>query len=121
MASGSTPCLCSRARQIADNLHLTGLIDPTLPPVLDEARAAVDEIATNAYMALHAGCDERPGFFIQFSPMTHDPLFSGKLVKDPAITSYTVVHDFIPFREPGRYLSNPAERLRYHLGMKWLF
>ncbi|WP_158258437.1 glycosyltransferase [Rhodopila globiformis] len=101
--------------------HLSGLVDPALPALLPAARAAVQSIYINAYAASGAA---RPGSppagFITLSPMTHDPLFSARLLTDPNLLRVAVVYDFIPWRHPDRYLPGPAQRLEYANRLRWL-
>lgn len=93
-----------------------GLVDETLPPLLPEARAAVEHIHPNAYAAWRAA----PAGFVMLSPMTHDPIFVARLLTDPALLRAAIVYDFIPYRWPDRYLPGPADRLAYALALRWL-
>ena len=97
--------------------RLEGMVDPDLPPLIEEARAALAKVHPNAYAASRSG---PPACFVSLSPMTHDPLFAARLLADERITRVAVVYDFIPHREPDRYLPGPAERLRYALCLHWL-
>jgi glycosyltransferase involved in cell wall biosynthesis len=95
---------------------LVGLIDPTLPALLPEARDAIDSVVVNAYAA--AGGPSAG--FIMMSPMTHDPIFSARLMSDPSLLRAAIVYDFIPRRIPERYLPGPTERLGYAIALRWL-
>src|ERR1700722_6427253 len=74
-----------------------GLTDPTLPAPPPEAREAVDLVHINAYAASVAGKPlSPPSCFVVMSPMTHDPIFSARLLSDPTVLRAAVVYDFIP-------------------------
>jgi glycosyltransferase involved in cell wall biosynthesis len=96
-------------------LRLIGLVDETLPPLLPEARAAIDQVHGNAYAA---GRDSSA--CVMLSPMTHDPIFVARLLSDPTLLRAAVVYDFIPYRWPDRYLPGPTERLSYAVALRWL-
>src|SRR4051812_28951807 len=103
------------------NIHIVGLIDPTLPTLLPEARDAVHSVQLNAYAASRSGAPQQPPtYFVMMSPMTHDPIFAARLLSDPTLLRASVVHDFIPHRLPDRYLPGAAERLRYATALRWL-
>ncbi len=106
----------SLLRQVPkDQIRLIGLVDETLPPLLPEARAVVHEVRSNAYAAGHDS-----SAFVTLSPMTHDPIFVGRLLSNPALLRAAVVYDFIPHRWPDRYLPKPADRLAYAVALRWL-
>ena len=94
-------------------LRLVGLVDPDLPPLIDEAQELVLEQYTNAYAVMQADpAGEPPAAFVSLSPMTHDNLFVGRLLFDRRLRA-AVVYDFIPRRWPERYLPGARERLAY--------
>ncbi len=96
--------------------RLIGLIDPALPPLRDAARDTLDAVRTTAFPSTQnpvAG-------FLQLSPMTHDPLFVGRLLMDPAIPCAAVVYDFIPLDHPAHYLATNSARIDYHVRLRWL-
>lgn len=104
-----------------DAVRVVGLTDSSLPPLIEEARAALDDVHTNAYAASAAG--ERthpPAAFVCLSPMTHAPLFAARLLADARLLRAAVVYDFIPHRFPERYLTDPAARLAYATRLRWL-
>lgn len=103
-------------RQAPPWVKLDGLADPDMPPLIEEAAATLDVIHPNAYAASMAS----PDAFISLSPMTHDPLFAARLLTDRRIARIGVVYDFIPHREPARYLPGAAERLGYATALRWL-
>lgn len=95
--------------------RLTALADPSLPPLPDEAARLFHRIRPNAYLpAGGRSC------FVQPSPMTHDPLFAGRLLSDAGHLRAAAVYDFIPHQHPGRYLPTAAQRLRYDVALRWL-
>ena len=94
--------------------RLVGLIDPALPALIEPARHLLEAVQPTASSGAN------PVAFIQLSPMTHDPLFVGRLLTDPAIPSAAVIYDFIPLDEPKRYLPSAAQRIDYHLNLRWL-
>ena len=72
--------------------HIAGLTDPSLPTLLPEAREAVETVHINAYAASGAGTPLRPPVcFVMLSPMTHDPLFSARLLTNPTMLRATIV------------------------------
>ncbi len=100
--------------------RVIGLVDHALPRLIDEAHAMVDDLCPNAYAALHAARMQPVSCFVAFSPMTHDPLFFGRLLADSRLVRAAVVHDFIPHRCPERYLPGLADRLSYAGALRWL-
>lgn len=101
--------------------RLVGLVDDTLPALPPEAREAVATVQGNAYAARWADDEScKIACFIMLSPMTHDPIFVARLLSDPALLRAAVVHDFIPYRQPDRYLPGPAQQLSYAMALRWL-
>jgi glycosyltransferase involved in cell wall biosynthesis len=98
--------------------QLVGLVDPALEPIIDEARELLYELHTNGQSALLKA--QPPAAFVALSPMTHTPLFAARLLSDARLLRVAVVYDFIPKREPKRYLRNPADRLAYANALAWL-
>ncbi len=94
--------------------RLIGLIDPTLPTLIEPARAHLDATQPTAGSA-----PSRPGAFVQLSPMTHDPFFVARLLTE-AVPSAAVIYDFIPLDEPARYLPSASNRIDYHINLRWL-
>jgi glycosyltransferase involved in cell wall biosynthesis len=101
---------------IARGARLTALQDPALPPMSARHRAVFDELRTTAY----TGALTRPVWFLQLSPMTHDPLFVARLLHHAAPLTAAVVYDFIPLDDAARYLTDPKARLDYHVALAWL-
>lgn len=93
-----------------------GLIDPSLPPLEPRFLSLVDRVQSSAYLDVKA----RSTVFIELSPMTHDPLFVGRIVNDPDILKLAVVYDFIPLMKPERYLPTVSNSLDYHAQLIWL-
>lgn len=105
----------------AAGLKLVGLIDPLFPPLIEEVRGAFDAVRVNAYAARSgAAPKEQPAAYVSLSPMTHDPLFSARLLADSSLLRMAVVYDFIPHRHPERYLPSEAHRLDYAVQLRWL-
>src|SRR5262245_33048378 len=100
-------------------LRLIGLVDPGLPPLAPDLRDLLHDTAPNAYAAA-AASGFRPGCFVSASPMTHDPLWTARLMADAQWLRASVVYDFIPRREPDRYLPTDAARLQYAVQLNWL-
>ncbi|MGH7119753.1 MAG: glycosyltransferase, partial [Acetobacteraceae bacterium] len=92
------------------------LIDPAMPPLAPSHRALFESERSAAQPALL----RRPAWFVEPSPMTHDPLFVAPLLAEPALFSAAVVHDFIPYDAPEHYLSRPGARLAYATALAWL-
>ena len=95
---------------------MEGLTDPSLPPLIDEARETLAATHPNAYAAAAVA----PNAFISLSPMTHDPLYPSRLSSDRRIWRVAVVYDFIPKREPARYLPTAADRIGYAIALRAL-
>ncbi len=114
-----TSNLVASARTAAPELEAArflALVDPAMPPLSPAHRALFDaERCAASPAALH-----RPAWFIEPSPMTHDPLFVARLLGDSEIFSAAVVYDFIPFDAPERYLTRTETRLAYHTALAWL-
>lgn len=108
-------------RAAPGDVRLVGLTDPSLPPLIDEARDYVTETHPNAYAAIRAldDPDERTPF-VSLSPMTHDPLFAARFLSGATRLRVAVVYDFIPLRWPERYLPDPTARLAYANALRWL-
>jgi glycosyltransferase involved in cell wall biosynthesis len=101
---------------IARGARLIALHDPALPPLSPRHRAVFDAFRTTAY----TGALTRPVWFLQLSPMTHDPLFVARLLHHAAPLTAAVVYDFIPLDDAARYLTDPKTRLDYHVALAWL-
>lgn len=108
--------LLEGARASLGSAGLVALRDAALPPLAPRIAALFDAHATTAYGLTQS---VRPVWFVELSPMTHDPLFVARLL-DRAALSAAVVYDFIPFDAPARYLADPAVRLDYHTTLAWL-
>ncbi len=96
--------------------RLIALTDPQLPPLSPARRALFDAGRVTA----DTGTMRHPTWFIAPSPMTHDPLFTARLVAQPAVFAAAVVHDLIPLAFPERYLAAAGTRLAYHVSLAWL-
>jgi glycosyltransferase involved in cell wall biosynthesis len=88
-----------------------------LPELSAPMRDTLDAVSPNAYATT---IERRPDCFISLSPMTHDSLPMARLIGDDRILRVAVVYDFIPLREPDRYLPNPAAKLAYSTATLWL-
>lgn len=100
-------------------LRLIGLVDSDLPPLSVEVGDLLAETVPNAYAATARG-QNRPACFVSLSPMTHDPLWTARLMADARLLRAAVVYDFIPRRAPERYLPTEAARLGYATALNWL-
>ena len=111
--------LVRHARIVGGRLQrarLVGLTDPRLPALPDTTTALLDAVRTTAY----TGEMTRPVCCIQLSPMTHDPLFTARLLHDDRVFRAAVIYDFIPYDYPDRYLVSVPSRLDYHVALRWL-
>ena len=95
--------------------RIVGVTDRVLPALQEEVRSLVDVVQTTAYLN-----ETRGSRFVQLSPMTHDPLFTARLIGRPGCFSASVVYDFIPFDFPSKYLPDSAARLGYNTQLLWL-
>ena len=95
---------------------LIGLVDPLMPGVSGPVRELFDAVRPNA----QAGELRQPACFVSPSPMTHDPLFTARLLLGRGTLKATVVHDFIPWEFADQYLTQPATRHAYIICLRWL-
>jgi glycosyltransferase involved in cell wall biosynthesis len=100
----------------SDELRIVGLIDPALPPLADEVRTFFDETGTGD-LRLEG---REPAWFIELSPMTHDPLFTARVCARADVFKVAIVYDFIPFEDPERYLPTLVDKIDYHGKLSWL-
>ncbi|WP_169747417.1 glycosyltransferase [Belnapia moabensis] len=96
---------------------LIGVTDPKLPPPLPRAAALFDRLVSNAYAASSLGVG---GWFINLSPMTHDPLWVARLLTRPGHKRAAIIYDFIPHDLPDLYLRAEPDRLDYYSRLAWL-
>ena len=101
-------------------LRLVALTDTKLPPLAAHLQALFDRVYITAYGVIHGESRAALQCFVSLSPMTHDPLFTARLHAEPSMLRVAVVYDFIPMREPERYLPGPTERLDYACQLRWL-
>ena len=101
------------------SLRLIGLVDSAMPPLASEVSELLAGTVPNAYAATARG-QAKPTCFVSLSPMTHDPLWTARLMANTRLLRAAVVYDFIPMREPQRYLPDQAARLRYAASVNWL-
>lgn len=106
----------ARADPLLAGARLLGLADPQLPALRPDAEALLDRVRTTSY----TGALTRRTAFVEFSPMTHDPLFVARLLHHPAPIKAAAVYDFIPLDAPDRYLADPERRLDYETRLRWL-
>jgi glycosyltransferase involved in cell wall biosynthesis len=98
------------------NTTIIGLTDPDLPTLPPDIIAHTAEIRPNAYFPTAP-----PGtIFLNPSPMTHDPLFTARLLLNPSIKKAAIVYDFIPLDTPSSHLTASAARLNYLTSLAWL-
>ncbi|MGI4939821.1 MAG: hypothetical protein ACRYHQ_04520, partial [Janthinobacterium lividum] len=110
--------LLQHARQysrFAAGHRIIGITDRALPPLTEAIAALLDHQQDTGYVADMRGC-----WFVQLSPMTHDPLVTARLASSPDCLKASVVYDFIPFDFPAIYLAGPAGRIDYHVQLAWL-
>lgn len=98
-----------------DHARLVGIVDPLLPPLEPRHRDLLDAVRPSAY----TGRLTRPTWFLELSPMTHDPLFVARLLHHPSVLKATVVYDFIQM-DGAQYLPMPANRIDYRVALYWL-
>src|SRR4029079_292821 len=79
-------------------------------------RIHFDEVLSTGHDR-HDADDE---WFIELSPMTHDPLFVARALDDERIFKSTIVSDFIPLRAPDQYLPKLAQKFDYLSKLRWL-
>jgi len=106
----------ARESEAVAESRLVALSDPDLPALPAAVRGLFDDARTNAYTGALGG----PSWFVSLSPMTHDPLFTARLLDHPAVLAAAAVYDFIPLDAAGQYLKLPARRIAYHLALRWL-
>ena len=59
-------------------------------------------------------------WFLQLSPMTHDPVWAAAFLEHPAIYKVALFYDLIPLESPERYLASAAARMDYIVALAWL-
>ncbi|MGI4976864.1 MAG: glycosyltransferase [Janthinobacterium lividum] len=101
--------------RFAASHRIIGIADPALPALGEGVRSLLDQVQPTGYVGDMAGC-----WFVQLSPMTHDPLFTARLASSPLCLRAAVVYDFIPFDFPARYLPDAQRRLDYNAQLAWL-
>ncbi|MGC2781405.1 MAG: glycosyltransferase [Bradyrhizobium sp.] len=89
--------------------RLIGITDPALPPLERRFRDHLDEVLPHGYLGRLAA----PTWFLQLSPMTHDPLFIHRIVETKEIFKAAIVYDFIPLRMSDQYLPRLSQKLDY--------
>ena len=99
-----------------DAFNIIGLIDDNLPPLEERFSSFVDEVRPVGYI----GGLGRGDWFVEMSPMTHDPLFVARITDTKDIFKASIVYDFIPMLMPDKYLPTPVSRINYNLGLFWL-
>ncbi len=102
---------------LARGARLIALHDQALPPIAANWRRLFDDHVSTAYATT---LSVRPVWFVELSPMTHDPLFVARLLNRAAPLTAAVVYDFIPFDDPGRYLADARSRIDHHVALAWL-
>ncbi len=101
--------------RFAASHRIVGVTDPALPALGGAVRALVDSVQQTGYVGDMTGC-----WFVQLSPMTHDPLFVARLSSSPRCLRAAAVYDFIPFDFPALYLPDARRRLDYNTRLAWL-
>lgn len=101
--------------KLKQSRQLVAVLDPALPSLPDEYQLLFDSVQFNGYAE---PC--RDDWFIQLSPMTHSPTRIARFLTRKMKCRAAIVYDFIPHDEPQRYLSDPAEKLRYEIRLAWL-
>jgi glycosyltransferase involved in cell wall biosynthesis len=110
--------LVRSARKFAgsrQDVRIIGIADDALPPLEQRFSIHLDETHMNSYPA-----GENPCWFIQLSPMTHDPLHVARILDSPHAFKTAIVYDFIPLRARERYLPTLAHKIDYHTKLSWL-
>jgi glycosyltransferase involved in cell wall biosynthesis len=104
------------ASGFAQAARMIGLVQEHLPDLPPDILAGLDEVRGNAYLpGLAAG-----SVFLNPSPMTHDQVFAGRLLLDPAVRKIAMVYDFIPYEQPEIYIPSGVPRLNYLTALAWL-
>ncbi len=107
--------LAQRHAHLPPGTRLTGLLDPAMPPLPESYRGLVDETRPSPHIA-----PNRPGVFLEASPMTHDPLLFAGLLDRPFILSCALVYDFIPLDLEQQYLPTALRHSQYLGNLSWL-
>ena len=109
--------LLESARRVISQskLNIIGLVDPALPQLEQRFRVHLDETRSHSYVQTDGSC-----WFIELSPMTHDPLFVARFLDSAHAFKGAIVYDFIPQSAPERYLPKLADKIDYHVKLQWL-
>ena len=113
---GSNLVRAVRGTPSASGARVVGLIDPHLPALDQHVQEVVDELRPHGYLPEFGAST----WFVQLSPMTHDPLFIARILECPRTFKASVVHDFIPLRYSAQYLPSAAQRIDYYTKLRWL-
>ena len=97
-------------------VHLIAIADPELPELQQRFVDHFDEIRLNGYV----GKLSEPTWFVELSPMTHDPLFVARILNCRDVFKVSVVYDFIPLWMPDHYLPTLAQKIDYQTKLSWL-
>jgi glycosyltransferase involved in cell wall biosynthesis len=90
--------------------------DPMLPQIHETYHSLFDTIVTSpGAPSISSG-----SVLLQPSPMTHAPEPLAGLLDRPGLLTTTLVHDFIPWDQPDRYLSDPRAMQQYVQCLQWL-
>jgi glycosyltransferase involved in cell wall biosynthesis len=101
--------------EVQTRFRFVALVDSRMPPLHKAFADLFSSARSQAY--------RRPSpaaVFLSPSPMTHEPLFTSRLVQCRDVRSIAMVYDFIPFEYQEQYLTKPADRLRYLSNLVWL-
>ncbi len=100
--------------------RLVAVTDVTREPLQPEHQRLFDAVITQPH-PIPAG-DERAGgvWYLNLSPMTHDPVWSQAFLNDRSIYRVALFYDLIPLEFPERYLVEPGLRMDYIAALAWL-
>jgi len=90
--------------------------DPMLPQIHETYHSLFDTIVTSP----KAPTTQSGSLLLQPSPMTHAPQPLAGVLDRPGSLTTTLVHDFIPWDQPDRYLSDPQAMRQYVQCLQWL-
>lgn len=98
--------------------RFVALTDRRLEPLFEEHRALFDDVATQPRAPVGAG--PVPDWYLDLSPMTHDPVWAERLLAHPGLVRAALFYDLIPLEEPERYLATRQARADYLVSLSWL-
>ncbi len=95
--------------------QMIALADPAREPLFPEHQRFFDQVQINNWRVVGEN-----NWFINLSPMTHDPLMASEILLDRFVFKITLFYDLIQLQFPNRYLHVTAWRATFLNAFSWL-